>query len=105
MYNCESVKSKKYVKSLIENFIGYISIVFLKLRDLFFQSFAWSTKMSWSVSTRMPYVVEVCEDTFVRLNDLLARVGEGLADDRIPSQEQECMVVAGLNLLRLQVYG
>lgn len=30
-------------------------------------------------------------------------MGEGLAEDRIPSQEQECMVVAGLNLLRLQV--
>lgn len=59
--------------------------------------------MSWSVSTRIPYVVEVCEETFVKLNDLLARVGEGLAEDRIPSQEQECMVVAGLNLLRLQV--
>lgn len=59
--------------------------------------------MSWSVSTRIPYVVEVCEETFVRLSDLLARVGEGLAEDRIPSQEQECMVVAGLNLLRLQV--
>lgn len=68
------------------------------------QTFAWSTKMSWSVSTRMPYVVEVCEETFVKLNDLLARVGEGLADDRIPSQEQECMVVAGLNLLRLQLH-
>ncbi|XP_071532835.1 E3 ubiquitin-protein ligase HERC2 isoform X2 [Panulirus ornatus] len=68
------------------------------------QTFAWSTKMSWSVSTRIPYVVEVCEETFVRLNDLLARVGEGLADDRIPSQEQECMVVAGLNLLRLQLH-
>ncbi|XP_042217246.1 E3 ubiquitin-protein ligase HERC2-like isoform X2 [Homarus americanus] len=68
------------------------------------QTFAWSTKMSWSVSIRIPYVVEVCEETFVRLNDLLARVGEGLADDRIPSQEQECMVVAGLNLLRLQLH-
>lgn len=67
------------------------------------QTFAWSTKMSWSVSTRIPYVVEVCEETFVKMNDLLERVGEGLAEDRIPSQEQECMVVAGLNLLRLQV--
>ncbi|KAK8398901.1 hypothetical protein O3P69_004178 [Scylla paramamosain] len=68
------------------------------------QTFAWSTKMSWSVSTRIPYVVEVCEETFVKMNDLLERVGEGLAEDRIPSQEQECMVVAGLNLLRLQLH-
>ncbi|KAG0712553.1 E3 ubiquitin-protein ligase HERC2 [Chionoecetes opilio] len=68
------------------------------------QTFAWSTKMSWSVSTRLPYVVEVCEETFVKMNDLLERVGEGLAEDRIPSQEQECMVVAGLNLLRLQAH-
>ncbi|XP_042876756.1 E3 ubiquitin-protein ligase HERC2-like isoform X6 [Penaeus japonicus] len=68
------------------------------------QTFAWSTKMSWSVSTRTPYVVEVCEETFTKLNDLLDRVGEGLADDHIPSQEQECMVVAGLNLLRLQLH-
>ena len=59
--------------------------------------------MSWSVSTRTPYVVEVCEDTFTPLNHLLDLVGEGLADDDIPSQEQECMVVARLNLLRLQV--
>lgn len=29
--------------------------------------------MSWSVSTRIPYVVEVCEETFVKMNDLLER--------------------------------
>ncbi|XP_076028585.1 E3 ubiquitin-protein ligase HERC2 isoform X2 [Oratosquilla oratoria] len=68
------------------------------------QTFAWSTKTSWAVSIKVPFVVEVYEETFVKLNDLLARVGEGLAEDRIPSQEQECMVVAGLNLLRLQLH-
>ena len=60
-------------------------------------------KQSWTVSTRVPYIVEVCEDTLVKLNDLLGRVGEGLLEDKVPAQEQECMVVAALNLLRLQV--
>ncbi|KAB7494648.1 E3 ubiquitin-protein ligase HERC2, partial [Armadillidium nasatum] len=68
------------------------------------QTFAWSTKLSWSVNIQIPYVVDVCEETLVKINDLLSLVGEGLLQDKTPHQEQECMVVAALNLLRLQLH-
>lgn len=54
---------------------------------------------------RVPFVVDVCAATFVQLDLLLRQVSEGMdgGSDWPPPQEKECMVVATLNLLRLQV--
>lgn len=71
----------------------------------FFQSFAWSSCSEWSVGQRVPFVVDVCPITFEQLDLLLRQVSEGMdgSSDWPPPQEKECMVVATLNLLRLQV--
>lgn len=54
---------------------------------------------------RVPFVVDVCPMTFEQLDLLLRQVSEGMdgSSDWPPPQEKECMVVATLNLLRLQV--
>lgn len=53
----------------------------------------------------VPFVVDVCSMTFEQLDLLLKQVSEGMdgSSDWPPPQEKECMVVATLNLLRLQV--
>ncbi|XP_037324635.2 E3 ubiquitin-protein ligase HERC2 [Pungitius pungitius] len=70
------------------------------------QSFAWSSCSEWSVGQRVPFVVDVCPVTFEQLDLLLRQVSEGMdgSSDWPPTQETECMVVATLNLLRLQLH-
>ncbi|XP_016124312.1 E3 ubiquitin-protein ligase HERC2-like [Sinocyclocheilus grahami] len=70
------------------------------------QSFAWSSCSEWSVGLRVPFVVDVCTMTFDQLDLLLRQVSEGMdgSSDWPPPQEKECMVVAALNLLRLQLH-
>ncbi|XP_062306104.1 E3 ubiquitin-protein ligase HERC2 [Osmerus eperlanus] len=70
------------------------------------QSFAWSSCSEWSVGQRVPFVVDVCPMTFEQLDLLLRQVSEGIdgGSDWPPPQEKECMVVATLNLLRLQLH-
>ncbi|MEQ2209124.1 hypothetical protein XENOCAPTIV_024721, partial [Xenoophorus captivus] len=77
-----------------------------KLQDLdIVKSFAWSSCSEWSVGQRVPFVVDVCSMTFEQLDLLLRQVSEDMdgSSDWPPPQEKECMVVATLNLLRLQV--
>ncbi|XP_066595212.1 E3 ubiquitin-protein ligase HERC2 [Prorops nasuta] len=67
------------------------------------QSFAWTTS-AWSVASRVAFVVDVCEDSFKLIDTLLAKSCEGLPGARPPTQDRECLAVATLNLLRLQLY-
>ncbi|XP_076284957.1 E3 ubiquitin-protein ligase HERC2 isoform X1 [Lasioglossum baleicum] len=67
------------------------------------QSFAWCTS-AWSVVTRVPFVVDLSEDTFRLLDNLLSKACEGLPGTRPPTQDRECLAVAALNLLRLQLH-
>lgn len=57
------------------------------------------------VSCRIPFVVNVCKATFEELDQLLGEVSETLLvkSDWPPPQDKECMAVAALNLLNLQV--
>ena len=58
------------------------------------------------MALRLPFCVDVCKKTFEHLDALLRRVSEdltGAADWPPPPQEKECIAVATLNLLRLQV--
>ncbi|XP_015510519.2 E3 ubiquitin-protein ligase HERC2 [Neodiprion lecontei] len=68
------------------------------------QSFAWSMRSTWSVASKVAFVVDVCEDTFQLLDTLLAKSCEGLPGTRPPTQDRECLAVAALNLLRLQLH-
>ncbi|XP_031814951.1 E3 ubiquitin-protein ligase HERC2 isoform X4 [Sarcophilus harrisii] len=70
------------------------------------QSFAWSSCSEWSIGLRVPFVVDVCPMTFEQLDLLLRQVSEGMdgTSDWPPPQEKECMAVATLNLLRLQLH-
>lgn len=71
-----------------------------------FQSFAWSSSRNNGVGLRAPYIVDVTKITFEYLDALLRRVSEDLDGTRDwppPAQEKECIAVAALNLLRLQV--
>ncbi|XP_076233389.1 E3 ubiquitin-protein ligase HERC2 [Calliopsis andreniformis] len=67
------------------------------------QSFAWCTS-AWSVASRVAFVVDICEDTFRLLDSLLSRACEGLPSTRPPTQDRECLAVATLNLIRLQLH-
>ena len=56
------------------------------------------------MSRRVAYVCDVTSETLTRLDELLTRCGAALLDPAVvPHQEQECLVVAAFNLLRLQV--
>ncbi|KAG3262427.1 HECT and RLD domain containing E3 ubiquitin protein ligase 2, transcript variant X1 [Ictidomys tridecemlineatus] len=70
------------------------------------QSFAWSSCSEWSIGLRVPFVVDICSMTFEQLDLLLRQVSEGMdgTSDWPPPQEKECMAVATLNLLRLQLH-
>ncbi|XP_039287848.1 E3 ubiquitin-protein ligase HERC2 [Nilaparvata lugens] len=69
------------------------------------QSFAWSPSDSWKVGLRVLLVADVCEDTMCRLQQLLAQVCDGIVgSDWPPPQEKECIIVATLNILRLQLH-
>ncbi|XP_017887257.1 E3 ubiquitin-protein ligase HERC2 [Ceratina calcarata] len=67
------------------------------------QSFAWCTS-AWSVANRVAFVVDVCEETFRLLDTLLSKTCEGLPGTRPPTQDRECLAVAALNLIRLQLH-
>ncbi|KAK2509156.1 hypothetical protein MC885_004362 [Smutsia gigantea] len=69
-------------------------------------SFAWSSCSEWSIGLRVPFVVDICSLTFEQLDLLLRQVSEGMdgTADWPPPQEKECMAVATLNLLRLQLH-
>ncbi|CAH1402584.1 unnamed protein product [Nezara viridula] len=70
------------------------------------QSFAWGTSESWRVGLRVPFVVDVCLETIERLDQILQQSSEGALgnSDWPPPQQKECMIVATLNLLRLQLH-
>ncbi|XP_077983839.1 E3 ubiquitin-protein ligase HERC2-like [Glandiceps talaboti] len=70
------------------------------------QSFAWSSSGHWTVNLKVPFCVDVCKTTFDYLDQLLSQVCDDLDGrcDWPPPQEKECMAVAGLNLLRLQLH-
>jgi len=85
----------------IAKYIGYVNQSFVN-----FKSFAWSSAGHWNVGLRLPFCLDVCKKTFEHLDALLRRVSEdltGALDWPPPPQEKECIAVATLNLLRLQV--
>lgn len=57
------------------------------------------------VGSRVPFIVDVCKSTFEQLDELLAEVCVDMDGhcDWPPPQDKECLAVAGLNLLNLQV--
>ena len=59
-----------------------------------------------SLCERIPFVLDVCEETFRLIDQLLTEVWEGLDGRRDwpPKQEQECIAVSCLNLLKLQLH-
>ncbi|CAG7818352.1 unnamed protein product [Allacma fusca] len=70
------------------------------------QSFVWSTNNRWNVEPKIPFVVDVCKKSLELLDAVLDKVWVGLdgTAGRPPSQDKECIAVAALNLLKLQLY-
>lgn len=68
------------------------------------QSFAWCMSAWSGGANRVAFVVDICEETFQLLDTLLAKSCEGLPGIRPPTQDRECLAVATLNLLRLQLH-
>ncbi|XP_039436955.1 probable E3 ubiquitin-protein ligase HERC2 isoform X1 [Culex pipiens pallens] len=71
------------------------------------QSIVWCASSTLGVASKIPFVVDLSEHTFRQLDQLLCMVcpGTGPGDIRHPpSQEAECIAVASLNLLRLQLH-
>jgi E3 ubiquitin-protein ligase HERC2 len=65
----------------------------------------WSSTSKWSVPLRVPFVVDVCERTFLLVEQVLAQTWEGLDGSTgwPPSHDKECLAVACLNILHLQL--
>lgn len=83
-------------------------LMFLLMEEIhffFFKTFLWSSSGQWTVGSHIPFIVDVTQWTLERLDELLGVVCEGLdgRSDRPPPQDKECMAVAALNLLNLQV--
>lgn len=79
------------------------------------QSIVWCNTSTMGISSKLPFVVDLSEHTFRLLDQLLCMVsgsGSGIGNTQNipndarhpPSQETECIVVACLNLLRLQFH-
>jgi E3 ubiquitin-protein ligase HERC2 len=73
------------------------------------QTVAWTRipNLDTSVDEKIPFVLDVCEETFRCLDQLLDEVWDGLDGRREwppPKQDQECIAVSCLNLLKLQLH-
>ena len=57
-----------------------------------------------SSTTRLPFILDISEETFLFLDNLLASVWTPHLDGRVrfppPKQDQECIAVSALNILR-----
>lgn len=67
-------------------------------------SILFCNSASMIVEPRLPYVVDLSESTFKSLDQLLSTVNINETARHPPTQESECIVVACLNLLRLQFH-
>lgn len=71
-------------------------------------SILWFHSSMLRVAPRIPYVVDLTESTFKFIDQLLANVCGSATNSseprHPPSQESECIAVAALNLLRLQLH-
>lgn len=71
------------------------------------QSVLWWQSSNEGLPTRIPFVVDLTKHTFHLLDQLLAIVLPSATytePRQLPNQETECIAVASLNLLRLQLY-
>uniref|UniRef100_A0A8C4NJF8 HECT-type E3 ubiquitin transferase n=1 Tax=Eptatretus burgeri TaxID=7764 RepID=A0A8C4NJF8_EPTBU len=71
-----------------------------------FQSFVWTTYWEGGAGLRSLFVVDICQSAFEQLDQLLCRLVKEMdgSSDWPPPQEKECLAVASLNLLRLQLH-
>lgn len=69
------------------------------------QSLIWTQSTRQGVPLRAPFVIDLGEPTFRLLDQLLAMCSATAAQDnrQTPNQESECIAVACLNLVRLQL--
>uniref|UniRef100_A0A1B0AIV8 HECT-type E3 ubiquitin transferase n=1 Tax=Glossina pallidipes TaxID=7398 RepID=A0A1B0AIV8_GLOPL len=69
------------------------------------QSIIWSQTSVQGIPVRVPFVIDLSEHTFRLLDQLLNMVcGQDSNNRQTPNQESECVAVACLNLLRLQLH-
>lgn len=76
-------------------------------QSAFLQCFALCKHQKVLLGQRLPFCLEVTSMTFEKLDLLLRSVCDGLESSQgvypSPHKEQECIAVAALNLLKLQV--
>uniref|UniRef100_UPI00358FCF6D E3 ubiquitin-protein ligase HERC2 n=1 Tax=Myxine glutinosa TaxID=7769 RepID=UPI00358FCF6D len=70
------------------------------------QSFVWTACWEGGAGLRSLFVVDICQSAFEQLDQLLCRLVKEMdgSSDWPPPQEKECLAVASLNLLRLQLH-
>lgn len=69
------------------------------------QSIIWSQTSVQGVPLKIQFVIDLSEHTFRLLDQLLGIVcGQDSNNRQTPNQESECIAVACLNLLRLQLH-
>ncbi|XP_064481734.1 E3 ubiquitin-protein ligase HERC2-like isoform X2 [Ornithodoros turicata] len=69
------------------------------------QTLMWTAVERYSVPLRVPFVVDVCKETLEQIDELLVQSCEGVEVAwPPPPQEKECIAVATLHLLQLQIH-
>lgn len=69
------------------------------------QVFAYMSRTGWSIPTRLPYLADLCPQTFLLIDEVLSQICHGMEmkGEWPPPLEKECVAVSTLNLLNLQV--
>lgn len=69
------------------------------------QTFVYTRSKKWEIPLRLPYIVDLCPQTFELIDEVLGQVCAGMEvkSEWPPTLEKECIAVTVLNLLNLQV--
>ena len=90
--------------SSVENFGGLTTGLSF---TLFWSKSMPSLEKCQNVAKEIPFVLDICEDTFSLIDQLLNEVwDDALSGERNwpPRQEQECIAISCINLLKLQIH-
>ena len=88
----------------MENFGGLTTA---QSNTLFWHKTTKASSEQSYVSREIPFVLDICEDTFSLIDQLLSEVWDDMLSGQCPwppKQQQECISISCINLLKFQLY-
>ena len=77
------------------------------LYTLFWEKNCISTSVHPNITKDIPFILDICEDTFSLIDQLLCEVWDDALSGKCnwpPKQEQECIAISCINLLKFQLH-